>query len=209
MNLADDCLLIPVADPAAAGTADLRAIGTEQSLSSVMVLRALDHEHRAGEGLESSLAIVAGPKAAERADAIEAALDAAGLGVVTGETRRLDLRGAFDSSKTDGDHMVAVCVDFSPTADDARAQEDEFDRWYTYEHMGDVTRAGGIHRAFRGAADDGRPRRYWCWYETDDPAVFMESRQGKAAWGGLWLDNIDQSTFRRSYFAIDARWVKE
>lgn len=206
MKLAEDCVIVPLQEVATG--VDLTTVGAT-GLSSVWVLKSLDHPHRAGDGQESSLALVVGADAGGRTEAIEDALAAAGLEVQHGQARTFDLRGAFDASSTDGDHMVAVCVDFKPTGDDAAAQEDEFDSWYTYEHMGDVSRADGIHRAFRGAAEDDLPRRYWCWYETDDPAVFMESRKGKAPWGGLWLDNIDQSTFRRSYFEITDRWTKE
>lgn len=206
MKLSDDCLMIPIRSGAA--PVNLAGVGPAQSLTSVLILDALDHPHKAGEGQESSMVLVIGPGISQRREILQDALEQAGA-AIGGKARELELRAAFDASRTEGNHMVAVCVDFRPTTDDAVAQEDQFDRWYSYEHMGDISRADGIHRAFRGAVTDDGPRRYWCWYQTDDPAVFMDSRKGQAPWGGLWLDNIDQSTFRRSYFVIADRWNKE
>lgn len=207
MRLTDDCLLIPAR--LGGDAPDLASGGQALRLSSLLALRVIDHAHTGGDGLESSLVVAIGPGAAHRVGEIEDALAASGVDVHRGAARGLALRSCFDASKQEGDHYVAVQVDFVATKDDATSQEAEFDSWYTYEHMSDVSRADGFHRAFRGVATDEGPRHYWCWYETDDPAAFMDSRKGQAPWGGLWLPNIDQTSFRRSYFEISARWTKE
>lgn len=207
MNLADECLMVPVSGELT--EQKLSGIGPEPGISAAWLLESLAHPHRAGHGQEDSLLVLVGPGLEARARELAVSLARNGLTLELDRSRILDLRGCFDASSTIGDHFVAVCVDFIATEPDATGQEAEFDAWYTYEHMGDVSRADGIHRAFRGMTEDEGPRRYWCWYETDDPSVFMKSRKGKAPWGGLWLENIDQSTFRRSYFAIADRWMKE
>lgn len=212
MWLRDDCVAVGLAqvDPDRLRTEDLSSIGEAIGCRSLLVLDPLDHSHRAGTGLEGAMVLASGDGLASDTDKLMAALsDLPGLQVDRARQRTFTSLAYFDASTEVGSSVVAVCVDFTATSATPAAQEREFDAWYSYEHMSDVSRAAGIHRAFRMAARDDHPRHYWCLYECDDPQIFMDSRRGTKPWGGLWLDNIDQTSFRRSYFTIACRWTAD
>ncbi|MFC5993631.1 hypothetical protein ACFQE5_05300 [Pseudonocardia hispaniensis] len=208
MNMRDDWLMLAV-DPgsevsALRSTATLRSVAEAAGASQVVFLETIDHpDTSTASGPESSLIIATGPGLHRRqSDVVDALCRMGHLSPTDLVPRPFTPLGYFDCSPLRGDYAVAVCVDFVPTADDAAAQESAFDEWYTHEHMSDVCRAPGIHRAWRVVADDDTPRRYWCIYESEAPEIFMASRKGHAPWGGLWLNNIDKSTFRRTYFKL-------
>lgn len=156
----------------------------------------VEHEHQLGDVDEQYAAVY-------RLDSLasfEAALDAsptAGHSWFDWEGRVEKWRRtffrvltAFERDAGKGAYWATVRANY------VGGQEDEFNRWYTEEHLPAVASNPGFHRGWRlrhepsGSELGEEPHRYWAVYELDDPQNLVDALRGKEPWGGRWLDDV-------------------